>query len=301
MDRLAVMEQFLAVAEAGSFSAAARRLNIGQPSISKAVAQLEAYLGVRLFQRSTRSLTLTEAGRRYRVGAERAIIAAAAAEIAAKEDGGRLAGTVRVVVPTCLARLHLVPRLREFSDRFPEVTLDLEITDRDTDAVASGADVALRIGALADTSMVASRMARTRMALVASKAAGQIDAPHGLMGQPAIISRLHHAKNNWIFREGSARIAIMVRPALILDSDDAARAAALAGLGYAMLPRPFVSDLIDAGALVELLPHHMLEDIDLWALLPAGRDQTARVRAFLDWLRPQMVAIFADERLGLHP
>ena len=79
MDRLAVMEQFLAVAEAGSFSAAARRLNVGQPSISKAVAQLEAYLGVRLFQRSTRSLTLTEAGRRYRDGAERAIAAAAAA------------------------------------------------------------------------------------------------------------------------------------------------------------------------------------------------------------------------------
>ena len=88
MDRLAVMEQFLAVAEAGSFSAAARRLNVGQPSISKAVAQLEAYLGVRLFQRSTRSLTLTEAGRRYRDGAERAIAAAAAAEFAAKEDGG---------------------------------------------------------------------------------------------------------------------------------------------------------------------------------------------------------------------
>ena len=300
MDRLAVMEQFLAVAEAGSFSAAARRLNVGQPSISKAVAQLEAYLGVRLFQRSTRRRTRTEAGRRDRAGAERAIAAAAAAEIAAKEDGGRLAGPVRVVVPTCLARLHLVPRLREFSDRFPEVTLDLEITDRETDVVASGVDIALRIGTLADTALVASRMARTRMALVANKAENGLDAPHNFMGQPAIISRLHHAKNSWVFRDGSARIAIMVHPALILDSDDAARSAALAGLGYAMLPRPFVADLIDTGDLVELLPNHMLEDIDLWALLPAGRDQTARVRAFLDWLRPQMNAIFADEQPGLH-
>ena len=299
MDRLAVMEQFLAVAEAGSFSAAARRLNIGQPSISKAVAQLEAYLGVRLLHSSTRSLTLTEAGRRYRDGAERAIAAAAAAEIAAKEDGGRLAGPVRVVVPTCLARLHLVPRLRDFSDRFPEIILDLEITDRETDVVASGVDVALRIGALADTALVASRIARTRMALVAHKADRDLNAPHSLMGQPAIISRLHHEKNRWIFREGSARIAIMVRPALILDSDDAARSAALAGLGYAMLPRPFVADLVDTGSLVELLPQHMLEDIDLWALLPAGRDQTARVRAFLDWLRPQMNATFADERPGV--
>ena len=295
MDRLTVMEQFLAVAEAGSFSAAARRLNIGQPSISKAIAQLEAYLGVRLLQRSTRSLTLTEAGHRYRDGAERAIAAAAAAENAAKEDGGRLAGLVRVVVPTCLARLHLVPRLREFSDQYPEILLDLEVTDRQTDVVASGVDVALRIGPLADTSLVASRIARTRMAVVTNKADYELDAPHSLMGQPAIISRLYHEKNRWIFREGSARIAIMVRAAIVLDSDDAVRSAALAGLGYAMLPRPFVADLIDAGALVELLPQNVLDDIDLWALLPAGRDQTARVRAFLDWLRPHMNAIFADE------
>lgn len=298
MDRLAVMEQFLAVAEAGSFSAAARRLNIGQPSISKAVAQLEAYLGVRLLHRSTRSLTLTEAGRRYREGAERAIAAAAAAEIAAKEDGGRLAGPVRVVVPTCLARLHLVPRLREFAEHFPEITLDLEVTDRETDVVASGVDVALRIGALADTALIASRIARTRMALVAKKADSTLDAPHSFIAQPAIISRLHHEKSRWIFREGSARIAILVRAILVLDSDDAARSAALAGLGYAMLPRPFVADLIDSGALVELLPEHMLQDIDLWALLPAGRQQTARVRAFLNWLRPHMKAIFADERPG---
>jgi len=293
MDRLAVMEQFLAVAEAGSFSAAARRLGIGQPAISKAIAQLETYLGVRLFVRSTRSLTLTEAGRRYREGAERSAAAVAAAEAAAKEDGGRLAGPVRLVVPTCLARLHLVPRLTEFRALHPEIILDLEVTDRDTDLVASGADIALRIGALADSALIVARMGRTRMALVASEPGTDIEAPHGIMGRPAIVSRLHHAKNSWTFREASARIAVMVRPVLVVDSDEAARAAALAGLGYALLPHPFVADLIDDGALTEWLPENMLDDIDVSALLPAGRDQTARVRAFLDWLRPQLAAIFS--------
>lgn len=294
MDRLAVMEQFLAVAEAGSFSAAARRLNIGQPSISKAVAQLEAYLGVKLFLRSTRSLTLTEAGRRYREGAERALAAAAEAEASAGEDGGRLAGPLRVVVPTCLARLYLLPWLPGFRDLYPEITIDLETTDHDTDVVASGADIALRIGPLADSALVASRMGRTRMALVARKPLAGLDAPHRFMGRPAIVSRIHHVKNSWIFREGSARIAIMVRPALIVDSDEAARAAALADLGHAMLPRPFVVDLIEEGALVELLPENMIDDIDVWAVLPAGRDQTARVRAFLEWLRQQLGTLFAE-------
>lgn len=295
MDRLSVMSQFLAVAEAGSFSAAARRLNVGQPAVSKAIAQLEAHLGVRLFLRSTRKLTLTEAGLRYREGVVRALEAAAAAESLAKGDGGRLAGRVRVVIPTCLARLYIVPRLADFKERFPEVVLELQVTDLPTDVIATGADVALRIGSLADSALVASRIGRTRMALVARTSPDPISTPMAVMGRAAITSRVYHERNSWVFRDGTARIAIMVSPALVVDSDDVARAAALAGHGLAMLPRPFVAHEIARGELVELLPQYMLDDIDIWAVLPGGREQTARVRAFLDWLKRQLVEILNDD------
>lgn len=295
MDRLSVMSQFLAVAEAGSFSAAARRLNVGQPAVSKAIAQLEAHLGVRLFLRSTRQLTLTEAGLRYQEGAIRALEAAAAAEALAKGDGGRLAGRIRVVVPTCLARLHLVPRLKDFKERYPEVTLDLQVTDLPTDVIASGADIAIRIGNLADSALVASRIGRTRMALVSRTSPCPVPSPMAVMGRPAITSKVYHERNSWVFRDGTARIAIMVSPTLVVDTDELARAAAVAGLGLAMLPRPFVADRIESGDLVELLPRYMLDDIDLWAILPGGRDQTARVRAFLEWLKQQLAEILGED------
>jgi len=156
MDRLAAMQAFVRVVEAGSFSAAARALNMGQPAISKTVAQLEARLGVRLLMRSTHGLAPTEAGRSFYERAKRSIEEADEAEAVARGAGKGLTGHLRVSAAVTFARLHIVPHLPKFLAAHPGLTMDVMLDDRIIDLIEEGVDVVLRMGPLADSTSLAS-------------------------------------------------------------------------------------------------------------------------------------------------
>src|SRR3546814_4784981 len=146
MDRMAAMETYVAVVEAGSFSAAGRRLRLGQPAVSKSVAQLEERLGVRLLLRSTRGLTPTDAGQRFYEHARLALAEADEAEQAARQSSASLSGTLRVCAAVTFARLHIMPALRAFLDQHPDLQVDIALDDRQIDLLDEGMEVALRLG-----------------------------------------------------------------------------------------------------------------------------------------------------------
>src|ERR1700733_3508776 len=159
MDRLAAMEAFVVVVDTGSFSAAARRLNVGQPAVSKLVAQLEDRLGVKLLVRTTRGLTATEAGLNFYERARRAIEEADEADLAARGAGRGLTGKLRVCATVTFARIHLMPRLPGFLSRHPDLEMEVVLDDRNVDLIQEGIDVALRMGQLADTALTARHIA----------------------------------------------------------------------------------------------------------------------------------------------
>src|SRR4029077_9635134 len=185
MDRLAAMETFVAVVDSGSFSAAARRLNVGQPAVSKLIAQLEDRLGVKLLVRTTRGLTATEAGLNYYERARRSIEEADDAELAARGAGTSLTGKLRVSALVTFARIHLMPHIPEFLARHPDLELEVVLDDRNVDLVQEGIDVALRMGRLVDSALTARRIARCRHAVLATPTyfarAGEPAAPTDLL------------------------------------------------------------------------------------------------------------------------
>src|SRR5207244_3525844 len=162
MDRLASMETVIRVVGTGSFSGAARQLSVGQPAVSKTIAQLENYLGVKLLTRSTRGLTPTEAGLGYFERARRAIEEADKAELAARGAGKGLKGRLRICAAITFARIHLVPLLPQFLAQHPDLDLEVILDDRQIDLVQEGVDVALRMGRLPDSTMTVRRLARCK-------------------------------------------------------------------------------------------------------------------------------------------
>lgn len=170
MDRLAAMETFVRVVETGSFSGAARQLRVGQPAVSKSVAQLEGYLDVKLLTRSTRGLTPTEAGLRYLERARRALEEAAEAELAARGARAGLKGRLRICAAVTFARIHLIPLLPNFLAQHPELELEVVLDDRQIDLVQEGIDVALRMGKMMDSALTARRIARCKRLVLGTPA-----------------------------------------------------------------------------------------------------------------------------------
>ena len=180
------MRTLVQVVESGTFSAAARRLLVGQPSISKMVAQLEAELGVQLLLRSSRGLTPTEAGMAYYQGARRALDALQDAEAGARGEGASLSGRLVAYAPVTFARLHIMPHLPAFLEAHPDLTLDLVLDDRNVDLLEGGADIALRLGHLEDSAMTARRLARGPRTLLATP---EYIARYGTPAHPSELSR----------------------------------------------------------------------------------------------------------------
>ena len=191
MDRMAAMETYVSVVEAGSFSAAAKRLKLGQPAVSKSIAQLEARLGVRLLLRSTRGLTPTDAGQRFYEHAKRAIEEVDLAEQVARDASTGLAGVLRISAAVTFARLHILPSLKTFLGRHPDLQIDIVLDDRSIDLLEKGVDVALRMGSLDDSTMTARRIAQSRRLVVGPPAehpaAGVAPTPPDLGEAPGLV------------------------------------------------------------------------------------------------------------------
>lgn len=288
MDRFASMETFVCVVEAGSFSAAARRLNVGQPAVSKSIAQLEDHLGVRLLLRSTRGLTPTEAGQHYYERAKRSIEEANEAELVARGAGKGLSGRLRVCGAVTFARLHVLPRLKTFLDAHPDLNIDIVLDDRQIDLLEHGIDVALRMGALNDSSMTARRLAQSRRFAVATpaylKAHGEPKTPADLAQHQAVVYNPGGSQTACNFRRGESEVSVAVSGRIQVSAAEGVRAVVLADMGIAIASEWMFVDEIRKGKVKTLLKGWELPTIDLWAVFPTGRMVSAKARAFADFV-----------------
>lgn len=238
MDRLAAMEAFVRVVETGSFSAAARQLHIGQPAVSKTVAQLEERLGVRLLFRSSRGLTPTEAGQNFYERAKRAIEEMEEAEVAARGAGASLSGELRVSATVTFARLHVVPRLAAFLAEHPALSMQVDLDDRDIDLIQSGIDVALRMGSLVDSALTARKIGQSPRRVVGTPAYfqkhGEPKMPSDLTAHEAIVYNVRGGGTVWTFKKGDTETSVTVDGRLRLTAAEGVREAVFSGLGLAV-------------------------------------------------------------------
>jgi DNA-binding transcriptional LysR family regulator len=293
MDRLAAMEAFVLVVDTGSFSAAARRLNVGQPAVSKLIAQLEVRLGVKLLVRTTRGLTATEAGLNYYERARRSIVEADEAELAARGAGTSLTGKLRIAAGVTFARIHLMPRLPEFLQRHPDLEIEVVLDDRNVDLVQEGIDVALRMGQqLADSSLTVRRIASAPCVVVGTPTyfaqAGEPKAPDDLAAHQAVIYDQRSGGANWTFRRDGADFAVALKGRLRVNAAEGVRAAVLADAGLAIASEWMFSPEIADGTVKVVLRDWKLPLTDLWAVFSAGRTATTKARTFTQFVREVM-------------
>ncbi|OZI19236.1 transcriptional regulator [Bordetella genomosp. 9] len=290
MDRLTAMTHFVRVMETGSFSSAARVLDIGQPAVSKTVAQLEQRLGVKLLLRSTHGLTPTEAGLRFYERARLALQEADEAELAARGAGAGLSGRLRISAAPTFARLHVLPHLPRFLDAHPGLDIDVVLDDRTIDLIAEGIDVSLRMGVLADSAIVARKLASSRRSVLATaeylSRAGTPRVPADLADHQTLV--FTQLSNVWNFSRDGAEVSVLVQGRARFNAAEGIRTAVLAHMGLTIVSDwMFAPELAD-GSVLRLLQEWSLPDIDLWAVYPTGRLATAKARAFSDFVASVM-------------
>ncbi|KRQ94829.1 transcriptional regulator [Bradyrhizobium jicamae] len=297
MDRLAAMHTFVKVIETGSFSAAARQLRVGQPSISKTVAQLEQRLGVSLLLRSSRSLSTTEAGQIFYERAKLTIAEADEAELAARGAGAALHGRLRVSAAVTLTRLKIAPKLGRFLAQHPKLEIELILDDRDVDLVGEGIDVALRMGALKDSTLTARKISDVRRRVVGTPVyfadSGVPLRPHDLDQHEAIIYTQRGGGVTWTFVKDANEENVSLNGRIRSTAAEAVREAVLANLGLAVVSDCMLGDELKSGAVREVLADWRLPSIDIWAVFPTGRRASAKARAFAEFVQLELTGAAA--------
>lgn len=288
LDRVSGMQVFQRVAALGSLSAAARDLHMSQTMATKHMAALEGRLGTKLLHRTTRRLTLTEAGRTYLAACERILEDIADADEQASTAAAQVRGTLRLNVPVSFGIREIAPRLGAFAALHPALAIDLGLSDRHVDLLEEGWDLAIRIGTLKDSSMQARRLAPCRMMVCA---APTYLAAHGTPRRIAdlkqhnclryTLSRATTA-SRWVFGDG--RVSVPVHGTLQASNGDTLVAAAVAGLGIVYQPTFILADALRAGDLVPLaLDHAPIQLGGIFAVYPAERAPPAKIRAVIDY------------------
>lgn len=292
MDRLAAMEAFVRVVDAGSFSGAAKQLRVGQPAVSKTIAQLEDRLGVRLLLRSTHGLTPTEAGRNFYERARRSIEEAEEAELAARGTARTLSGRLRFCAPVTFTRLNIMPRLVIFLAEHPSLDIDVVLDDRDIDLVAAGIDVALLIGRLADSAVTTRKIGQCQRRVLATPAyfaaRGVLQTPTDLLAHQAIVYEQRDGRPTWSFRQGTSETTVTVNGRLRVSAMEGVREGVLAGLGFAIASEWAFAPELKSGAVISVLDDWSLPAVDLWAVFPTGRQPSAKARAFAVFIERQL-------------
>lgn len=289
MDRLAGMEAFIKVAETQSFSEAARRLRSSKSLVSRHVAALEGMLGVRLFHRTTRSLTLTDEGRAYQLQVARILGEIDEANMAVSQTRAMPRGRLRVSAPMSFGILHLAPAIPRFLARYPEVELDLNLNDRYVDLIDEGLDLSIRVGRLAESSMVAKKLATLRMILCASPAYlqqhGTPQTPQDLKSHQCLCYSSNSLVPEWrLMQKDGTPWSVEIKGHLHANNGDVLRSAALEGAGIAFLPSFIVGSDLQASTLVSILADYVPSDSAIYAVYPTSRHLSPKVRAFIDFL-----------------
>lgn len=286
MTNLGDLEVFACVAASGSMSLAAKELGYSPAVISKRIKRLEEKLGARLFQRTTRQISLTEAGAGFYQRVLSVLEGLEEAEDFVSGRSNNLTGTLKVSASTSFGRMHIAPHLRGFMERYPDLAINLVLSDEFTDIVAGGYDLAIRIADLGDSSLVAKRLAPVRRVLCASKSYAE------RFGAPKNIEELKHhrclpAHNNDVWRLEGPDGPVQFRPEgmLITNSSEVIREAVISGLGIALRSTWDIGQELKSGKLVQLMPDYEgSSHITLSAVYPSRRFLPAKVRLFIDYL-----------------
>lgn len=292
-DRLQELAVFVRAAESGSFSRAGRELGLSQPSVSRIVGDLEARLGVKLLLRTTRQISLTDAGTLF---LERARNILAEVEDAADAARGldSLRGTIRIAMPVVYGTREIIPRLGSFLAAHPLLRVELGVVDERQDLVSEGADVAIRVGPLDDSGFGARRLDLLERWVVAApgylQSRGRPKVPADLAGHDCIFGPGNFGRDRWVFSHKSSTISVDVRGRIHTNSGPGVFASALAGLGIAIASTAMCRTEVRAGTLVRLLPAYALAPVPVHAVFPAGPRPSAKVRALVDYLAQQLTA-----------
>lgn len=285
MDRFDAMTAFVAVCEAESLTGAAKKLGLSPSVMSRQIAALEGRLGTRLFHRTTRSISLTDAGSRFLDRARRILADLEEAEGAAQDEKAEPRGRLSVTAPVIFGRLHVAPVLARFVERYRQASVDLTLSDRFVNLVEEGHDLAVRIGHLPDSQLIARRLGETRRALVASPAylarAGIPLHPGDLVRFSVVAFAPVAQSFDWSFADD---LKVRVEPRFVVNNGDTAISWALAGSGIARVLYYQVRDAIREGQLVEVLQAFAPEPMPIHLVYPSARLLPGKVRAFLDLL-----------------
>jgi DNA-binding transcriptional LysR family regulator len=285
MSRLLEIEAFVAVAEQGSFVAAAELLQVSSSYTSKLVTRLEERLGVRLIQRTTRRHTLTPQGERYLVDCQEAFEVLRHSEACLDDELGAVRGALRVTAPTGLGLGVLVGSLNRFALLHPQVELSVSYLDRKVDLVGERFDLAIRVGQLPDSSLRARRIGSYERGVVGSPelvaSLGSLDHPKGLEHAPAVVYAGHSRPGEWILRRGEESVSVQVRGRMQANNGKAVALAAADGLGLSYLPSFHTAELEAAGRLVQVLPGWG-ERVPVHVVFPTQRQLPLRTRSLIE-------------------
>ncbi|WP_116644481.1 LysR family transcriptional regulator [Salinivibrio sp. HTSP] len=284
------LNEFLSVAEHGSFTQAANKLDTTVVSVSRRVAALEAYLGVKLFHRTTRKVSLTDEGELYYQRCRPLIAALVDAEQTITQAQSLPAGQIRVTAPVNFGEQYIAPLLAPFMVAYPQVAVDLHLTNRRVDMTDTGTDVAIRIGHLPDSSLKAKRLGSRQLTICASP--GYL-ALNGRPESPSTLSRhscLVGSNEHWHYQSGGKVRTLTVSGRLRCNSGVALLNAAKHGLGLAQLPHYYVQSALVSGELEEVLTDYRVDDEGIWALYPSGRQLQPKIAAWLAYLAEHLPA-----------
>jgi DNA-binding transcriptional LysR family regulator len=292
-DILSLFRTFVRTVEAGSFTAVARDLNSSQPTISRQVAILEDHLGCVLFQRTTRVLTLTDDGRTFYDHARRTLEAASEAESAVGRRKGKPSGVLRLACSGVFGRLHIIPRLKRFRARYPDIEIALYMSDGFTDLVEEGIDLAIRVGETRDGALIARRIGTTRRAVVATPEYlalhGTPMKPEDLSGHRCIVYDRLLTGASWTFVTPTGPFTVPVSGPVHVNNTEAVRAAVLEGLGIGYVPVwHFVDGEIESGRLVTLMRAFEPPPQPISAVYPTRRFLAPKVRVAIDFFAAEL-------------
>lgn len=288
MDKFQEMRAFVSVVNEGSFVRAADALNMSKTAVSRLVSDLEARLGSRLLQRTTRKLSLTQEGEVFHERCKELLDGLEEAEAELNAHTGEVIGQLRVNVPVTFGLLYLAPLWPRFMDLHPKVTLEVSLADRLVDLVEEGYDLAVRIARLPSSSLVSRQLTATRMVLCASP---DYLRRHGTPAHPSEISRhqvitytLLATGDHWEFEGPDGVVNVKVQPRMRTNSGDTCCAAAVGHHGIVLQPAFLVAPFLAAGQLVEVLPQYRSIELGIYALYPSRKHLTPKVRALVDFL-----------------
>lgn len=288
MSRYEEIETYVRTVEAGSFTAAAAQLGVAKSVVSRRIVELEQRLDVQLMVRSTRKLSLTDEGQSLYEKAVRLLVDWEEAEASVGQQQTSLKGSIRVSLPLSFGLAHIGPALLGFQQLHPEVSVDVDFTDRKVDLIAEGFDLAVRIGELADSSMVARRLTTITTAVVASP---QYLEQHGVPNSPDELKQHQElrfglrARKSWAYQAADGQHGEVEMPSsLRANSGDFLCDAAIANHGIAILPRFIAWPALQSGALIEILSDYEWSDLNAYALYPSSKHLPRRVRELVDYL-----------------